>query len=102
MVGEDSGEKALFISRKNNRLSVSAVQRMVNNNTEKAGLGKLSPHKLRHTSATLMLKNGVDVRVLQEVLGHESLSTTQIYTHIDSSDLILAAKANPIGRKKKK
>ncbi len=46
-----------------------------------------SSHKLRHTAATLMLQNGVDVRTLQEVLGHDHLNTTQIYTHVDNEDL---------------
>ena len=57
-----------------------------------------SPHKLRHTAATLMLQNGVDVRTLQEVLGHEHLNTTQIYTHVDNENLRLAAKANPLAK----
>ena len=61
-----------------------------------------SAHKLRHTAATLMLQNGVDVRTLQEVLGHDHLNTTQIYTHVDSDDLRTAAKANPLGRVRRK
>ena len=65
-----------------------------------AGLdsSKYSAHKLRHTAATLMLQNGVDVRTLQEVLGHENLNTTQIYTHIESTELKIAAEANPISK----
>ena len=64
-----------------------------------AGLdsSKYSAHKLRHTAATLMLQNGVDVRTLQEVLGHEHLNTTQIYTHVDSDALRDAAQSNPLG-----
>ena len=61
-----------------------------------------SSHKLRHTAATLMLQNGVDVRTLQEVLGHDHLNTTQIYTHVASDDLRYAAKANPLAKVKKK
>ena len=57
---------------------------------------KYSSHKLRHTAATLMLSNGVDVRTLQEVLGHEHLNTTQIYTHVDNAELRIAAAANPL------
>ena len=66
----------------------------------KAGLDstQYSPHKLRHTAATLMLQNGVDVRTLQELLGHENLNTTQIYTHVTNENLRLAAKANPLGQ----
>ena len=76
---------------------------MVDKNLKAAGLdaSRFSPHKLRHTAATLMLKNGVDTRALQEVLGHSNLSTTQIYTHIDNEQLHEAAMANPIGRKTK-
>ena len=63
-----------------------------------AGLdaSRYSPHKLRHTAATLMLKNGVDTRSLQEVLGHSNLNTTQIYTHIANTGLKSAASANPL------
>ena len=67
-----------------------------------AGLdsSKYSSHKLRHTAATLLLHSGVDVRTLQEVLGHDNLNTTQIYTHVDNENLRTAAKANPLGRVK--
>ena len=61
-----------------------------------------SSHKLRHTAATLMLQNGVDVRAVQEVLGHEHLNTTEIYTHIDNEALRVAAKANPLSHVKSK
>ena len=76
---------------------------MVDKKLLMAGLdaSRYSPHKLRHTAATLMLKNGVDTRALQEVLGHSNLNTTQIYTHLDNASLHEAAMANPIGRKKK-
>lgn len=96
-------KNALFISRNNRRITVRAVEKMVDNTLLAAGLDaeRFSPHKLRHTAATLMLKNGVDTRALQEVLGHSNLNTTQIYTHIDNASLHEAASANPIGRKKK-
>ncbi len=94
---------ALFISRDHRRISVRGVQKMLDKKLNMAGLdaSRYSPHKLRHTAATLMLKNGVDTRALQEVLGHSNLSTTQIYTHLDNVALREAARANPIGRKKK-
>lgn len=57
---------------------------------------KYSVHKLRHTAATLMHQNGVDVRVLQEVLGHENLGTTQIYTHLSNTEVRDALKNNPL------
>ena len=60
--------------------------------------GKFSAHKLRHTAATMMLSGGVDVKTVQEVLGHENLNTTQIYTHIENTELKLAAEANPLSK----
>ena len=100
---DEKDKNALFISRQNTRMGVRAVQKMVEKKLLAAGLdaSRYSPHKLRHTAATLMLKNGVDTRALQEVLGHSNLNTTQIYTHLDNASLHEAAMANPIGRKKK-
>ena len=99
---KDSDKNALFISRKNCRIGVRGVENMLESKLLAAGLdaSRYSPHKLRHTAATLMLKNGVDTRALQEVLGHSNLNTTQIYTHLDNAALHEAAMANPIGRKK--
>ena len=99
----DEDKNALFLSRENRRISVRSVQKMVDKTLLKAGLdaSRYSPHKLRHTAATLMLKNGVDTRALQEVLGHSNLNTTQIYTHLDNAALHEAAMANTIGRKTK-
>ena len=96
-------KNALFISQKKCRMGTRAVQYMLEKKLLAAGLdaSRYSPHKLRHTAATLMLKNGVDTRALQEVLGHSNLNTTQIYTHLDNAALHEAAMANPIGRKKK-
>ncbi len=95
---------ALFISRNFQRLHVRSVQQMVDKTLIKAGLDAktYSPHKLRHSAATMLLQNGVDVRTLQDVLGHENLNTTQIYTHVDNEGLRIAAAANPIGKRKKK
>ena len=78
------------------------VHYMVKQRLKRAGLdaSQYSSHKLRHTAATLMLQNGVDVRTLQEVLGHEHLNTTQIYTHVDNENLRSAAKANPLSKMK--
>ena len=91
-------KNALFLSTRRKRMSVDAIQMMVKKTLLRAGLdpSQYSPHKLRHTAATLMLQNGVDVRTLQEVLGHENLNTTQIYTHIADSGLKGAAMANPL------
>lgn len=95
-----SDNKALFGSRDHNRISVSAVHRLVKKHLLEAGLDpdQFSAHKLRHTAATLMLANGVDLKTLQEVLGHENLNTTQIYTHIENTDKKIAAEANPISK----
>ena len=93
-----SHEPALFVSNRRTRISREMVHSMVKTNLLRAGLDttQYSSHKLRHTAATLMLQNGVDVRTLQEVLGHEHLNTTQIYTHVDNSELRIAASANPL------
>jgi site-specific recombinase XerD len=98
---EKGHEDALFLSRKHKRMSVDAVQAMVKKSMKEAGLRPFSPHKLRHTSATLMLQNGVDVRTLQELLGHANLSTTQVYTHVNSDNLRIASRANPISKVKR-
>ena len=92
--------RALFGSRNGNRISTSAVHRLVEKALMQAGLDatQFSAHKLRHTAATMMLSGGVDVKTVQEVLGHENLNTTQIYTHIESTELKLAAEANPLSK----
>lgn len=91
-------ENALFLSSRNERISRSMVHALVKKHLSEAGLDatQYSAHKLRHTAATLMLQNGVDVRAVQEVLGHDHLNTTEIYTHIDNDALRTAAKANPL------
>ena len=95
---------ALFLSSQNERVSRSTVHAMVKKRLAEAGIdaSEYSAHKLRHTAATLMLQNGVDVRAVQEVLGHDHLNTTEIYTHIDNDALRVAAKANPLSRVKRK
>ena len=92
--------RALFGSRNGNRISVDAVHSLVKKALLKSGLDatQFSAHKLRHTAATMMLAGGVDVKTVQEVLGHENLNTTQIYTHIESTELKIAAEANPISK----
>ena len=92
--------RALFGSRNGNRISVTAVHRLVDKALKQAGLDstQFSAHKLRHTAATMMLSGGVDVKTVQEVLGHENLNTTQIYTHIENTELKIAAQANPISK----
>lgn len=102
IVGRD--RNALFLSSRNERVSRSTVHALVKKHLSAAGLdaSEYSSHKLRHTAATLMLQNGVDVRTLQEVLGHDHLNTTQIYTHVDNENLRVAAKANPLSKVKPK
>lgn len=98
-------KKALFLSRQNNRLSKAAVQLLVKKYLSLAGLDsrKYSTHKLRHTAATLMYKYGqVDIRTLQALLGHASVSTTEIYTHLDNKILEDAVKNNPLAEVKRK
>lgn len=95
-----SDNRALFGSRDRNRISVTAVHRLVKKALLQAGLDstQFSAHKLRHTAATMMLSGGVDVKTVQEVLGHENLNTTQIYTHIENTELKIAAEANPLSK----
>ncbi len=89
---------ALFLSKRGTRISNRRVQQIVEQCLKNCGLDNqgLSVHKLRHTAATLMYQNGVDVRVLKDVLGHENLNTTQIYTHVSNSQLENAMKQNPL------
>lgn len=95
-----SDNRALFVSRDKNRMSVTAVHRLVKKHMLQAGIDttQFSAHKLRHTAATLMLSGGVDVKTVQEVLGHEHLNTTEIYTHIENTSLKIAAEANPLSK----
>lgn len=93
---------ALFLSARKQRISPKTVQYIVKSFLDKAGLGGkgLSTHKLRHTAATLMYQQGdVDVLLIKEILGHENLSTTEIYTHIVDSQLKDAVSANPLNKK---
>ncbi len=96
-------EKALFLSSRRERISKSTVHALVKKHLGAAGLDetKYSAHKLRHTAATLMLHNGVDVRTLQELLGHEHLNTTEIYTHVENEGLREAAMLSPLAAHKK-
>ena len=92
---------ALFISRNLGRINPRSVQNIVHNFLTKAGLDGqgFSVHKLRHTAATLMYQYGdVDVLVLKELLGHENLSTTEIYTHVVSEQTKQASDSNPLNR----
>lgn len=96
-------DRALFLSSRYQRISHRMVETLVKNYLEKAGLGGrgLSVHKLRHTAATLMYQHGnVDVLVLKEILGHENLGTTEIYTHIQSDATKHAVDSNPLSNSK--
>ncbi|MCD7723051.1 MAG: tyrosine-type recombinase/integrase [Clostridiales bacterium] len=98
-------DRALFLSSRNQRISPKTVQHIVYSNLDKAGLGDrgLSVHKLRHTAATLMYQYGkVDLLLLKDVLGHENLGTTEIYTHITGDAAKEAIKANPLNKKNTK
>lgn len=103
---ENKDKNALFISRNSNRISPKTVQYLVKKYLGTIGLGNgdgYSVHKLRHTAATLMYQHGnVDIRVLKDILGHENLGTTEIYTHLSSEQMQKAANANPLSNVKKK
>lgn len=95
---KEGHEDALFISNHRTRITPRGVQNIVKKYANALGLDKnITPHKLRHTSATLMFKYGkIDIRTIQRVLGHESIATTQIYTHVDDEGIKTAFKSNPL------
>ncbi len=96
-----NSDKALFLSSYKQRISKRTVENVVSRELQKAGLDttKYSTHKLRHTAATLMYKYGqVDIRALQELLGHQSISTTEIYTHVDNEEVRNAVNSNPLAK----
>ncbi|MBA7568955.1 MAG: tyrosine recombinase XerC [Dehalococcoidia bacterium] len=94
---------ALFLNRYGQRLPERSVQRLLHKYAKKAGIGKrVHPHMLRHTFATHLLDGGADLRVVQELLGHARLTSTQIYTHVTKGQarkVYLAA--HPLAREKK-
>lgn len=96
-----NAKDALFLSERNERISKRTVQYVVEKELRAAGLdtNKYSTHKLRHTAATLMYQYGnVDIRALQELLGHESIATTQIYTHVNNEQVRNAVESNPLSK----
>lgn len=98
-------KKALFLSNRLSRISTRSVQNIVEKYLNKSGLGDkgYSTHKLRHTAATLMYQHGnVDVLVLKDILGHENLGTTEIYTHLADEQVQKAIESNPLANIKKK
>ena len=103
-LGSRKDPEALFISRLGTRISAKQVQVIVKGYLKNSGIDskRYSTHKLRHTAATLMYKYGkVDIRALQQILGHESIATTEIYTHVDSDQLHNAVESNPLANIKK-
>lgn len=92
---------ALFLSRNKTRISLQGVYYVVKGYLKAIGLEELSTHKLRHTAATLMYQQGgVDIRVLKDILGHENLGTTEIYTHVSNQQIRAASESNPLAHVK--
>lgn len=101
---KDKDKDALFVSERKTRISNRTVQHIVKQELDKAGINsnEYSVHKLRHTAATLMFQYGnVDIRSLQKVLGHESVSTTEIYTHVNNEQVRNAISNNPLANLEK-
>ena len=99
----ESEPNAVFLSRNNKRIDKRRVQQIVEENLAKSGLGNLgvSTHKLRHTAATLMYQHGdVDTLVLKNILGHKSIATTEIYTHLADESMKKAAESSPLSEVK--
>ncbi|HGD0580624.1 TPA: site-specific tyrosine recombinase/integron integrase [Clostridium perfringens] len=88
----------LFLSKRKTKITARAVEDLVKKHIENAGFKdkKYTPHKLRHSAATMYLKEGVDIRFIQEILGHENISTTQIYTHVDDVELRKIVNDSPL------
>lgn len=93
--------EALFLSHNKTRISLQGVHYIIKGYLKKVGLEELSTHKLRHTAATLMYQQGgVDIRVLKDILGHENLGTTEIYTHVSNQQIRAASESNPLAHVK--
>ncbi|MBD6956312.1 MAG: site-specific tyrosine recombinase/integron integrase [Thermoplasmata archaeon] len=85
---EKRNEGYVFMSRKRTRITPTHVERIVRYYAGKAGINKkVTPHVIRHTFATALLRNGADIRFIQQILGHSSVATTQIYTHVNDEVL---------------
>ncbi|MBQ0140237.1 MAG: tyrosine recombinase XerC [Kurthia sp.] len=97
---KDENQPALFISQQGTRLTRQSLSKLVRKINDKSGLNKtkLSPHKLRHTSATLLYKSGADIRSLQQILGHSNISTTQIYTHVENKEIQRVISEHPLNK----
>ncbi len=98
--GSKVDDEYLFLSNRKSKIHPNSVEVLVKKHIENAGFKdkKYTPHKLRHSAATMYFKQGVDIRSIQEILGHENISTTQIYTHVDSEELRKIVNNSPLSK----
>ncbi len=98
--GSKVDDEYLFLSNRKSKIHPNSVEVLVKKHIENAGFKdkKYTPHKLRHSAATMYFKQGVDIRSIQEMLGHENISTTQIYTHVDSEELRKIVNNSPLSK----
>lgn len=96
-IRKEKSKNALFLTIRKDRVTIRTVEALVEKYRDMAGINKnITPHKLRHSFASILYQSGVDIYQLQKLLGHSSIATTQIYTHINDNEMKKAVNMNPL------